>query len=108
MFIQHHFILFITTIYSGVLSAIHDEAYIIENGPLGLIMFKKNDTFGDWVRVPEVHYKQWIYALKVWRTVRRNELFSLVKIYLFFFLVFYCSRFTLFNFCCTCSCLYNS
>jgi len=75
MFIQHHFILFITTIYSGVLSAIHDEAYIIENGPLGLIMFKKNDTFGDWVRVPEVHYKQWIYALKVWRTVRKNEFF---------------------------------
>jgi hypothetical protein len=73
MFIQRHFTLFITTICSGVLATIHDDAYIIQNGPLGLIFFKKNDTFGDWVRVPEIHYKQWIYALKVWRTVRKTE-----------------------------------
>jgi hypothetical protein len=79
MFIQRHFILFVTTIYSGALAAIHDDAYIIKNGPFGLIMFKKNDTFIHWIRVPEVHYKQWIYALKVWRTVRKNEFFFLIE-----------------------------
>ncbi len=75
MFIQRHFILLLTTIYSGALATIHDDAYIIRNGPFGLIFFKKNDTFIDWIRVPEVNYKQWIYALKVWRTVRRTQLF---------------------------------
>lgn len=87
MFIQHSLILFITlTIYSYTLAVIHDEAYIIENGPSGLIFFKKNDTFGEWIRVPEVHYKQWIYALKVWRTVRRNKFFYFNQITLILFL----------------------
>ncbi len=74
MFIQRHFILFLTTINSGALAAIHDEAYLNENGPFGLITFTKNDTFIDWVRVPEENYKQWIFALVVWRTVRYNSL----------------------------------
>ena len=75
MFLQRHFIFFLTTIYSGALAAIHDEEYLSKNGPFGLMTFTKNDTFVDWVRVPEVSYKQWIYALKVWRTVRKNEFF---------------------------------
>ena len=75
MFIQRHFILFLTTINSGTLAAIHDEEYLSKNGPLGLIIFEKNDTFIDWVRVPEKNYEQWIYALKLWRTVRNNEFF---------------------------------
>ncbi len=73
MFIQHHLILLLITIYSNVLAIIHDEAYITKNGPFGLILFKKNDTFIDWIRVPEVHYKQWINALKFWRNVRKNK-----------------------------------
>jgi hypothetical protein len=111
MFLQHHFIFFLTTIYSGALAAIHDEAYINKHGPFGLIIFKKNDIFVDWVRVPEVNYQQWVYALKFWRTVRgKMNCFSNRKKrnYIFLFLVFYCSWNTLFNFCCTCSCLYNS
>lgn len=79
MFLQHHFIFFLTTIYSGALAAIHDEAYLSKNGPFGLITFKKNDTFVDWIRVPEVNYKQWIYALKVWRTVRKKFVIFLIK-----------------------------
>ena len=70
MFIQCHLILLLTAICSNIFAAIHDEEYIARNGPFGLIPFQKNDTFVDWIRVPEVHYKQWIYALKVWRTVR--------------------------------------
>jgi hypothetical protein len=85
MFIQRHFILLLTTISSSALAAIYDEAYIARNGPFGLIFFKKNDTFIDWLRVPEVHYKQWIYAVKVWRTVRKNPFFSSEKIQMIFF-----------------------
>ncbi|CAF0726012.1 unnamed protein product [Adineta steineri] len=68
MFIQRHFIFFVTIINSGTFAAIHDEAYIKENGPFGSMIFQKNDTFIDWIRVPERNYEQWIYALRVWRT----------------------------------------
>ncbi|CAF0749949.1 unnamed protein product [Adineta ricciae] len=47
---------------------IHDEEYLSQQGPFGLIHFEKNDTYIDWVRIPEENYKQWIYALKFWRT----------------------------------------
>ncbi|UJR33628.1 hypothetical protein I4U23_021063 [Adineta vaga] len=49
-------------------TAIHDETYLNQQGPFGLIHFEKNDSFIDWVRIPEENYKQWIYALKFWRT----------------------------------------
>ncbi|CAF0737052.1 unnamed protein product [Rotaria sp. Silwood1] len=55
-------------IRSVIVANIQDEAYFIKNGPFGLISLKKNDTFVDWVRVPEKNYQQWIFALKVWRT----------------------------------------
>ncbi|CAF0951351.1 unnamed protein product [Rotaria sordida] len=67
MFIQRHFIVFIIVIYSTILATIQDKEFLIKNGPFGLISLKKNDTFVDWVRVPEKNYQQWIFALKVWR-----------------------------------------
>ena len=72
MFIQRHLILLLITIYPNVFATKHDAAYITKNGPFGSILFKKNDSFVDWIRVPEVHYKEWIRALKVWRNVRAN------------------------------------
>ncbi|CAF1316260.1 unnamed protein product [Rotaria magnacalcarata] len=67
MFIQHHLLVFVTIIYSGALENFHNDAYVTENGPFGLTFIKKNDSFVDWVRVPEQNYQQWIFALKVWR-----------------------------------------
>ncbi len=73
MFKLHHFLLlFIIDYYSYIQAVIHDEAYLNKNGPLGLITFEKNDSFVDWVRVPEASYEQWISTLKIWRTVRIN------------------------------------
>ena len=69
MFFRRHLFFVFTIIASGALAAIHDENYLNNNGPFGLMTFEKNDTYVDWVRVPEVSYDQWIYALKVWRTV---------------------------------------
>ena len=70
MFIQRHLIVFTITSFSCALATIYDEVRLSKNGPAGLITLKKNDTFIDWVRSPELNYKQWIFALKVWRTVR--------------------------------------
>jgi len=70
MFVQYHFILILSIISSITLAAIYDTEYIKQNGPSGLIFFKKNDSFVNWIRVPEIHYKQWIDALKIWRTVK--------------------------------------
>ena len=73
MFFRRHLFLVVSVIASAALAAIHDEDYLNNNGPLGLMAFEKNDTYVDWVRVPEISYDQWIYALKVWRTVSVNR-----------------------------------
>ena len=70
MFKLHNLILFLITTYSDTRAAIFDEAYLNKNGPYGMITFKKNDSFVDWVRVPEDSYQQWKTSLKIWRTVR--------------------------------------
>lgn len=73
MFIQHHFLFIFSILTSCTYAAIHDEEYLSQQGPFGLIHFEKNDTYKDWVRIPEENYKQWIYALKFWRTVSEKS-----------------------------------
>lgn len=70
MFKSHHFLLFLISTSSHTRAAIHDEDYLNKNGPFGLITFEKNDTYVDWVRVPENSFLQWTSTLKIWRTVR--------------------------------------
>ena len=74
MFLQSQLIILTTIIYLSALATIQDETYFSENGPYGLTLFKKNDSYIDWARVPEIHYKQWIFMLKVWRTVRQSNI----------------------------------
>lgn len=89
MFVQCLLIVYITIFYSNTLELTHEEVYLIENGPLGLILIKKNDSHVDWVRVPEVNYRRWIFALKVWRTVRLScmSFFLLILVVLYYFSV---------------------
>ena len=107
MFVQYHFILILSIISSITLAAIYDTEYIKQNGPSGLIFFKKNDSFVNWIRVPEIHYKQWIDALKIWRTVKINDQIEPI-VFNLYSIVFDYSWHAMFNLCSSCSCLYHS
>jgi hypothetical protein len=69
MFNTQQFILLFIITCSDIQAAIYDETYLNKNGPLGMIKFKKNDSFIDWIRVPEASYNQWISTMQIWRTV---------------------------------------
>ena len=79
MFKSHTFLLFLISTYSHTRAAIHDEDYLNKNGPFGLITFEKNDSYVDWVRVPESSFLQWTSTLKIWRTVRETSSWSICE-----------------------------
>lgn len=65
-----HWIFFLVNIIKSTQCLIPDGSQLNKYGPLGLINFEKNDSFIDWVRIPELSFERWSTQLKFWRTVR--------------------------------------